>query len=605
MVNDEDDDLYKTTDGQDDFGGDSHRYYTDSDEEGGGGSGGRRNKSSRKGGKTKSSGISAAAEPTDPPVKDSHKLRSLFDRARNMQLKGSSSSSSSATRGKRPDAPIKKRQSDEAEEAFMDDLFSSLDGDDGPSRTTIDRISSINKAGSLSVKRRKLVNNPYVSSSPGSTPAYSKLSAKTSKRAGATPAHLVDLETSLPLLSSIPSGIVQQPKQAESITTTATIPKEPGFLTDIKSEQIHTAADVDDDSDLMNVIEPIDIDPQDLNTTEESQKSKLFKNEAADATDWLSYAKSMSSNTEWGATTDNKGLASEATTTNSNNPNADSSSLLMYWIDAFERNGCVYFIGKTYVESQKKFQSCCLVIRNIQRNLFVLPRQSRLSDPNKPISMEEAEQEFRSKVRTQGLTKFNTKKVSRKYAFEIPEIPRESEYLKVTYPFQGTSQLPHDLSGDTFSHLFGTTYSAMELLLLKRRIMGPSWLKINNVVSSNPPISWCRQEYVVDNPKSIRTLSDAEIDKQAPCAVPPLCIMACSVKTVLNHKENSNEVVATSLLFHNDFKLDDPTPIQQRKAEQYTTIRQLTGIPLPPGFSTMIQQHKGPRSRSINQNADS
>lgn len=41
-------------------------------------------------------------------------------------------------------------------------------------------------------------------------------------------------------------------------------------------------------------------------------------------------------------------------------------------------------------------------------------------------------------------------------------------------------QLPQDLKGETFSHVFGTNTSSLELLLLSRKIKGPSWLEIKN-----------------------------------------------------------------------------------------------------------------------------
>ena len=40
--------------------------------------------------------------------------------------------------------------------------------------------------------------------------------------------------------------------------------------------------------------------------------------------------------------------------------------------------------------------------------------------------------------------------------------------------------LPLDLKGETFSHVFGTNTSAFEIFVLEHKIMGPSWLKINN-----------------------------------------------------------------------------------------------------------------------------
>ena len=40
--------------------------------------------------------------------------------------------------------------------------------------------------------------------------------------------------------------------------------------------------------------------------------------------------------------------------------------------------------------------------------------------------------------------------------------------------------LPKDLTGQTFSAIFGTQSSALEMFILKRDLMGPSWLCIED-----------------------------------------------------------------------------------------------------------------------------
>jgi DNA polymerase alpha subunit A len=38
--------------------------------------------------------------------------------------------------------------------------------------------------------------------------------------------------------------------------------------------------------------------------------------------------------------------------------------------------------------------------------------------------------------------------------------------------------LPHDLKGDTFSHVFGTTTSSLEIFLIEQGLKGPGWVDI-------------------------------------------------------------------------------------------------------------------------------
>jgi len=74
---------------------------------------------------------------------------------------------------------------------------------------------------------------------------------------------------------------------------------------------------------------------------------------------------------------------------------------------------------------------------------------------------------------------FKSKKVTRSYAFSEKDVPAESEYLEVRYSSE-YPPLPADLVGETFSHVFGTNTSALESLILDRRIKGPCWLDIHS-----------------------------------------------------------------------------------------------------------------------------
>lgn len=48
----------------------------------------------------------------------------------------------------------------------------------------------------------------------------------------------------------------------------------------------------------------------------------------------------------------------------------------MWWYDAYERKekGYVYLFGKVFNKDTKRYISCCVTVKNIERNLFVLPR---------------------------------------------------------------------------------------------------------------------------------------------------------------------------------------------------------------------------------------
>jgi len=76
------------------------------------------------------------------------------------------------------------------------------------------------------------------------------------------------------------------------------------------------------------------------------------------------------------------------------------------------------------------------------------------------------------------IMKFKSMKVTRAYAFGEKDVPVESEYLQVRYSAEFPA-LPADLVGETFSHVFGSNTSALEMLILDRRIKGPCWIDIS------------------------------------------------------------------------------------------------------------------------------
>ncbi|KAJ1818574.1 DNA-directed DNA polymerase alpha catalytic subunit pol1, partial [Coemansia sp. RSA 2599] len=128
------------------------------------------------------------------------------------------------------------------------------------------------------------------------------------------------------------------------------------------------------------------------------------------------------------------------------------------------------------------------------------------------------------------------------------------------------------------------------LLLLKRRMMGPGWLRIKDAVpvaDIHDKLSWCRHEFVLDDPKGIAAMQDEDVSQAQLPRTPPITTMTLSLKTVVNHTTSANEVVAISVLVHRDSSLDDATPAAKRQGEQQTLVRPLAGVPMPADFERL------------------
>ena len=120
-------------------------------------------------------------------------------------------------------------------------------------------------------------------------------------------------------------------------------------------------------------------------------------------------------------------------------------------------------------------------------------------ETDRDVTMGDVYQEFDKLRKSLNIREFGSCSVSRQYAFELSGIPQESEYLKVVYPFAGKEPLflflivlepalPAKLKGNSFSHVFGANTSALELFLLKRKLMGPCWIEIKGARILKPTV---------------------------------------------------------------------------------------------------------------------
>lgn len=226
---------------------------------------------------------------------------------------------------------------------------------------------------------------------------------------------------------------------------------------------------------------------------------------------------------------------------------------LFYWIDAKEQSyssavdpGAIFLFGKSFCEETKKFQSSSIRVRNLQRVFFVLPTNGA-SDSN-------VIQEINAICRANGIEKRTMKFVERFYCFENENIPHEkSRWLKVRYPGYYP---PLNIKGP-WKHIhsvIGTTYSLLELFLLKRKIKGPSFLRIEEMSSAEIKISHCSVEYIVESPKFIHVETSA-------IPAPLFTAMSIQLHTQLDANECENEIIMASLAIYSNMIVDNSFPI--------------------------------------------
>ncbi|KAG6482892.1 hypothetical protein ZIOFF_059531 [Zingiber officinale] len=235
-------------------------------------------------------------------------------------------------------------------------------------------------------------------------------------------------------------------------------------------------------------------------------------------------------------------------------------SLPFYIIDAHEEtsggnSGILYLFGK--VKAGSGYHSCCIIVKNMQRCVYAIPKDSvfdsiNIDGRNSPKSqMSEATlgetlQDMASEMKNEvaqhlldiNVSTFSMMPVKRNYAFERSDIPSGEQYvLKINYPFK---------------------------------------------------VSWCKLEIIVDCPKDIRiSTSKTLLD-------PPVVVTAINLKTVINEKNNENEIVTASVVCCHKAKIDGPMVPSEWKNRgaltHFSIVRKLEGGIFPMGMTKEVSE---------------
>lgn len=230
-------------------------------------------------------------------------------------------------------------------------------------------------------------------------------------------------------------------------------------------EKMEVQSGTDDFSDLdMDAVMDVDDDELQAVPKMEVEKKPLRPLNGSKATD----EKKMDSTPGWLSVYDSLSVASNDTlgplsnnTTKPMNPSNNSileedGSLRFFWLDYLEHDGRLYFIGKTQDKQSSAWLSCCVVVENLKRNLFVLPRERRVEQDDETgetyetdvtPSLPDVYADFDRVRKKAGIKSFKAKFVKRKYAFGETDVPRgEAQWLKVVYGFEGQQTIKRILT---------------------------------------------------------------------------------------------------------------------------------------------------------------
>ncbi|EEB06508.2 DNA polymerase alpha catalytic subunit [Schizosaccharomyces japonicus yFS275] len=202
-------------------------------------------------------------------------------------------------------------------------------------------------------------------------------------------------------------------------------------------------------------------------------------------------------------------------------------------------------------------------------------------------SLDEVQAEVSALFSKSGIHEWKCKVDRFKYAFELPDVPAETEYLHVLYSYKYPA-FPFDLSGQTFSRVFGTHTALFEQFVLEKDVMGPCWLRIRSPdFDSVKNTSWCRLETAC----AIPNICVVKGTEKVPAVTPPLTVMSLAFRTLVNHQVNKQEIFSISARVYENVNIESPIVAEDTASTSFTVIRPLKQI-FPNGFEAEARKSK-------------
>ncbi len=248
--------------------------------------------------------------------------------------------------------------------------------------------------------------------------------------------------TDAPAISATISGIEQMGVQAHSDSENTA-----SEFDDINMDDWAQDIEEDEVSQPKREEKPLQITPL-AQTNGQRDDKKKPKMDAVPA--WLSVYDSLtvSRDDTFGSLSSNPSASASAANLS---VLEEDGSFRFFWLDYLEHEGKLFFTGKTQDKKSKSWVSCCVTVENLQRNLFVLPRERRLDLDNETDELYETDDvpslndvyaDFDRIRKKASISGFKAKFVKRNYAFGEEDVPRtETQWLKVVYGFNGTNSL--------------------------------------------------------------------------------------------------------------------------------------------------------------------
>ncbi|EKX72573.1 DNA polymerase alpha catalytic subunit, putative [Theileria equi strain WA] len=282
----------------------------------------------------------------------------------------------------------------------------------------------------------------------------------------------------------------------------------------------------------------------------------------------------------------------------------NESDIPLYLLDLCEGPaGNLHLFGRILSNKGENTESCMVTVKNVMRCLFFKPRMELMFTETGEITdmlvdgvvlkgnplferhlMKNFYNEMEVLRKDYGIKKIMYKLVKRKLLKYGPST--EELYIKVCYPYAFPQLGKHHFSGTCYSDVYGVNSPITELFLVKRKIKGPSWLRLRGAVVSSQNLSTCKVELEVESHKSVSLWVSKDSEE---IAVPQISIAAISVKTCFV-TPNQPEIFEIAMVYNKKCSIDDMSVKEVKSDNQFIGIRKLPSFQWPKEMKAFLSK---------------
>lgn len=218
----------------------------------------------------------------------------------------------------------------------------------------------------------------------------------------------------------------------------------------------------------------------------------------------------------------------------------EDKSLDFYMFHIQEFGKKLYLFGKCAVNGG--YSTVCVRIPTVTYELYFLPNSGEEED---------CITEIKNLAREYGFVVFSTEVKKMKYCWEDTTIESYTNWVHASINSKGDIT-KFKSSGMHYSHLHGVTSTLIENFLLKKDIMGPSWLRISNAKEIEDGRDTSVQLFAIMNDSFLEVLDQNANEHH----IPSFNICTLSIRSTFSENEKNSEIYLISMNIFYDWNIE-------------------------------------------------